>query len=253
MDRRQRYRATLTDHGIPADVVESAMQLALPRIELRPQGHSPGPVVGVYGGLPSLPADVEWSGFPHFVASVDCAALPRDALDFPLPDDGHLLFFGNLDEPVWDEDKEGQVVYVPAGTPTTERQPDEEHAEFVTDPFPLHGHLDWNMPTPDHDVVNSDEERSELWEEYDYDLWIDNSGAGELTLGGYSCPAFDDPCLPPYPDNDEQPWRLLAQARVSPKVREPVENTLFWLMRPQDLAEARFERAKVRIELVPPA
>ncbi|WP_042507592.1 YwqG family protein [Streptantibioticus cattleyicolor] len=114
-------------------------------------------------------------------------------------------------------------------------------------------HVDWNMPVPGHDVIESHEERRLVWEEYEDGLWSDTSGAGELTLGGYACPAYDDPCLPPYPGGDDQPWRLLAQARVSPISREPIENTVFWLMRPEDLAEGRFEKAKVRLELVPPA
>jgi hypothetical protein len=145
------------------------------------------------------------------------------------------------------------VVYVPAGTPTAERRPAEEHAAFVGEPFPLHGHADWNMPVPGHDVIESDEEHRELWDEYEDGLWSDDSSAGELTLGGHACPAFDDPCLPPYPGGDAQPWRLLAQACVSPKVREPIQNTIFWLIHPRDLAEGRFDRAKVRLELVPPA
>ncbi|CCB78390.1 MULTISPECIES: DUF1963 domain-containing protein [Streptomycetaceae] len=256
MDRRQEFRARSLEKGVPGHIVDEALQLALPRVELRPPGHNNGPVAGRYGGLPSLPADVEWSGFPHFIASVDCAALPPGALDFPLPADGHLLFFGTMDEPEWGEDSEdteGFVLHVPAGTVTAERRPAGKHAEFVREPFPLHMHVDWNMPVPGHDVIESHEERRLVWEEYEDGLWSDTSGAGELTLGGYACPAYDDPCLPPYPGGDDQPWRLLAQARVSPISREPIENTVFWLMRPEDLAEGRFEKAKVRLELVPPA
>ncbi|GGL74875.1 hypothetical protein GCM10010129_18310 [Streptomyces fumigatiscleroticus] len=256
MDRRQSFRADAIDAGVPEDIVDWALQLALPRVELRPEGHSPGPVVGQYGGLPSLPADVEWSGYPHFIASVDCAALPPGAPDFPLPKDGHLLFFGTRGEPSWgpeSEDSQGLVVHVPAGTVTEERRPDETHAEYVMEPFPLHGHVDWNMPDPGDDIIERDEERSRVWEEYEDGLWADNSDAGHLTLGGHACAAYDDPCLAPYPGDDEEPWRLLAQARVPLQGQEPTENGIFWLMHPRDLAEGRFEKAKVRLELIPPA
>jgi hypothetical protein len=64
-----------------------------------------------------LPLDAPGPGFP-FIASLDCAALPREATDLPLPSDGHLLFFADPDE----MDDEGAVMYIPAGTAAEERQ-----------------------------------------------------------------------------------------------------------------------------------
>ncbi|HUQ55244.1 DUF1963 domain-containing protein [Lentzea sp.] len=49
--------------------------------------------MGQGGGLPRLPVGVGWPGTSlPFIASVDCAALPR-AEGLPLPEDGSLLFF----------------------------------------------------------------------------------------------------------------------------------------------------------------
>jgi hypothetical protein len=42
--------------------------------------------------IPSLPPDVEWSGFPDPSARLT-AAVPVGKLDIPLPEDGILLFF----------------------------------------------------------------------------------------------------------------------------------------------------------------
>ncbi|MFC7327892.1 DUF1963 domain-containing protein [Marinactinospora rubrisoli] len=253
MERRQEFRASAREYGIPEHLIDWALRFALPRIELRPEEHGPGPVVGRYGGLPLLPPDVEWTGYPHYFASVDCAALPG-GLDLPLPKDGHLLFFGNKDEPEWgddSEDTEGRVVYVPAGIPTAERQPEAEHAGYVSEPFPLHGHPAWNMPSTGHDVIESDEEWSQRWEEFG-DIGYDNAPAGELTLGGHASPIWDDPCLPPYPDGDTTPWRLLAQAHIPAMAGKTSLGTIFWLMRPEDIAERRFGKAKVRLEMYPP-
>ncbi|MDZ4088011.1 MAG: DUF1963 domain-containing protein [Tabrizicola sp.] len=56
------------------------------------------------GGLPSLPPDTAWprnaeTGLPqHFLAQVDCADLPTLGGTSPLPREGLLLFFSDLDE-----------------------------------------------------------------------------------------------------------------------------------------------------------
>lgn len=54
--------------------------------------------VGFLGGLPLLPADVEWPvweghGPLSFIGCVDCDQVPGEELDIPLPDHGLLLFF----------------------------------------------------------------------------------------------------------------------------------------------------------------
>lgn len=82
------------------------------------------------GGLPEMPAEMEWpTGLDdrnrpvklHFLALIDCAALPR--IDRDLPASGLLLFFARQDEEcVWGQkppaSRDGRVIYVPAGAPT---------------------------------------------------------------------------------------------------------------------------------------
>src|SRR4051812_14798314 len=97
-----------------------------------------GVPVGRSGGLPRLPVGMRWpssesSPLP-FIASFDCAALPRiDGL--ALPADGSLLFFLHHEDAydafsVAGEQEHARVVYVPAGTDTaTAEEPD--HPEEV--------------------------------------------------------------------------------------------------------------------------
>lgn len=87
--------------------------------------------MAVLGGAPELPAGAAWPEWPgygplSFVASVRCAALPRDGLAEEFPQDGTLLFFyfdGQVDEDAFVsvDDPEtwagAQVLYVPANTP----------------------------------------------------------------------------------------------------------------------------------------
>jgi uncharacterized protein YwqG len=256
MDRRRKYRDAAEKQGTPGEIVEWALRLARPRIELRPEGHSDGPVVGRYGGRPSLPAEVAWAGYPDFLASVDCAALPPDALDIPLPADGHLLFFANRHDPSWDvdrADKDGRVVYVPAGTATAERSApeganeSEGEADHAGEPFALRGHVDWNMPGDgSFDAVCGDEERERLFEEHELG-YLDDSTAGELTLGGYACPVQDDPCHGRWPDGDDEAWLLLAQATYG-FTGIPHQGVAFWLIRREDLAERNFAKVKFVVQ-----
>nr|WP_281356644.1 DUF1963 domain-containing protein [Sulfitobacter algicola] len=53
------------------------------------------------GGMPMLPADIEWPRTAagqalHFIAQIDCASLPKTNVD--LPDHGLLLFFAMLQD-----------------------------------------------------------------------------------------------------------------------------------------------------------
>ena len=72
-----------------------------------------------FGGDLALPVDAPDPQFP-LVASIDCAALPEDATDLPLPPDGHLLLFAFPD--YQDHASMGEVVYVPAGTAVEQRE-----------------------------------------------------------------------------------------------------------------------------------
>lgn len=95
------------------------MRAALPAVYLAEGGE--GPVAVRLGGNPMLPDGAPEPGCA-FVAAVDCALIPPDAAGLPLPSDGQLLLFaaasvlggaGRV--------RSDSVVYVPAGTPATER------------------------------------------------------------------------------------------------------------------------------------
>lgn len=82
------------------------------------------------GGLPSLPESVEWPRSKdmdqplHFLAQIDCAEMPSVDTDTPLPDDGTLLFFADLDEEViWDENSNAtRVLFVPPEQQTSQKR-----------------------------------------------------------------------------------------------------------------------------------
>ena len=79
-----------------------------------------------FGGRPCLPAGQDWPRHPklglslHFLAQIDCADLPDLGGKSPLPRDGQLLFFANLDqERLYDDDSgDGRVIYVKAKAAT---------------------------------------------------------------------------------------------------------------------------------------
>lgn len=233
MSRLQAYRDAAARQAVPQHVIDWSLELARPRIELRPAGGDGGPVVGQYGGRPSLPAHIEWSGFPEFIASVDLAALPAGVLDIPLPEDGHLLFFANRRDPTLIVEEDNRVVYVPAGTATAK----------TSDSIPLYGLVDWNMPGDCFDVVLADEEREGLFDQYELG-YLDDSTAGELTLGGYACPVQDDPCHMRWPRGDAEAWLLLAQATFG-YTDIPHHGVVFWMVRRQDLVERNFENVRL--------
>lgn len=207
--------------------------------------NSNAPVAGQYGGHPQLPPDVEWSGFPAFIASVNCAALPLGQLDIPLPEDGHLLFFANNGEPnyVPGPRKEGRVVHVPAGTATAERIPSEEERPYVFEPHPLRSRRDWSVPAPINLTV--DHEIARLIDPYLAD-YVDETMYGELTLGGYSSVIHHDPA--PWPATDQESLILLARADYE-LVNNPLTCAASWLIHPRDLAEKNFENVQIDFQV----
>jgi len=104
-----------------------------------PPGQTADVPVGRAGGLPRLPVGTRWPAGPGgplpFVASFDCAALPKvDGLT--LPPDGSLLIFLHHE---WayetfdhvEEQKYARIIYVPAGTETTVAdEPDHDQPVF---------------------------------------------------------------------------------------------------------------------------
>jgi hypothetical protein len=135
MTHLEQLRSAAIERGIPAEAADrigrflrvaswvcNANRYGIGSVERH------GGVVGQNSGLPSLPAGTEWpyadiSGLGRlplpFIASIDCAKLPRvDGLE--LPADGSLLFFLAHEHALdaHDEHEFARVVHIPAGTAT---------------------------------------------------------------------------------------------------------------------------------------
>ncbi|GGQ33286.1 DUF1963 domain-containing protein [Streptosporangium pseudovulgare] len=139
------FRRAAIEQGIPEDEAEKfagllrftiwANERYNGEIVAHPRGLPPGQpadlLVGRTGGLPRLPIGMPWPTDSRdplpFVASFDCAALPRvDGL--ALPPDGSLLVFLHHEEAydTFDRGEEQQyarIVHVPAGTDTVAAAP----------------------------------------------------------------------------------------------------------------------------------
>ncbi|MGV9233910.1 DUF1963 domain-containing protein [Streptomyces nigra] len=111
-------------HGVPGPVGQELLAESRPCLHLVPiqdltpdQQRAARPAART-GGLPCLPDGVDWpDGRDPLILTVDCAALPREALDIELPQDGHLLFFVTIEY----EPESSAVLHVPAGVRTTQR------------------------------------------------------------------------------------------------------------------------------------
>ena len=209
------------------------------------------------------------------IASVDCAELPTEALDIDLPDAGTLLFFyfggqfddGEsmvfLDEP---ETREGaRVLFVPAGRNTSEREAPDGLKPYPM--APLTAKLWMTAASPEHPQIR-DTFAPDTWPEefYEHPVSADEF-LGDLhdseefghQIGGHAKPqqalvelevahtalggemSGDDPRL----REDLSNWLLLAQFQSEDDVDMDWAGggTLYWLIRPEDLAERRFDRA----------
>ncbi|MFJ4435194.1 YwqG family protein [Streptomyces sp. NPDC088923] len=237
--------------------------------------------VGRLGGLPALPASAEWPvwdgrGPLSFIASIDCARLSAAALDIDLPAAGTLLFFyfdGQLDDGealVLAEDRESwagaRVLYVAADEKVAEHE-----APAGLKPYPavpLTGRVEVTATEPWHPSVRaafapdaplgnrydhpvcSQEFLDALWE-FDDEVGHQIGGhahsvqnpveieIAEAVLDGEA--SWDDPRLSEEAGN----WLLLAQfdSEDAADMMWGDAGALYWLIRPEDLAERRFERA----------
>ncbi|MDJ0946532.1 MAG: DUF1963 domain-containing protein [Kiloniellales bacterium] len=130
-----------------ADMIETQAQPAIFLRRCWPIGAAWGGKSWL-GGRPCLPAQLPWPRDPkqgtalHFLAQIDCEDLP--ALDgaSPLPRDGRLLFFADLDEErLWSVDGEDRcreatrVIYVPKSEATSEERDPPEDTPDVDHPF----------------------------------------------------------------------------------------------------------------------
>lgn len=228
---------------------------------------------GQLGGNPSLPPDAEWPVWPGhgpltFVASVNCAELP--GLDIPLPEDGTLLFFffdGQLDDGealVFYDDPESmagaRVLYVPAGVAVEERP----SPEGIT-PYPRLAISASTLATTQHRKKElarefllaggaSEAEASAGADEFERIAKL-AAKAPWHQIGGFASPVqgpvelevakavLGVPWGDPQLEVEATRWVLLAQVDSQGDMMWGDSGALYWLIRPDDLAARRFDRA----------
>lgn len=265
---------TLAREHLPNEIAERWIGLLRPGLRLE-NATDAGPAVGRLGGLPELPAIEEWPvweghGPLSFIASLDCAALPSAALDIALPPDGTLVFFyfdGQLDEgsavvePHEPDSWAGaRVLYVPAGVPVAERAAPEGIQPYPE--VPLRARVETTAPYLWHPVVYREfapmPDDHPVWgEDFKEAMW-DHSEGTEHRIGGHANPVQDEveaevargalgspPWTDPRIKDEALRWVLLAQFDTDDDADMMWGDcgALYWLIRPEDLAERRFDRA----------
>ncbi|MFE5597039.1 YwqG family protein [Streptomyces sp. NPDC056549] len=238
-------------------------------------------MTGQLGGLPGLPSAYDWPkweghGPLSFVASIDCAGLPTAAGDIDLPEAGTLLGFyfdGQLDDDealVFAEDRESwaraRVLYVAAGEEVVEHGTPAEVALYPV--VPLTARLEMTAAEPWHPRIRdaftagarlgyrynhpvcSQELLAAMWE-FDDEVRhqigrhahsVQNPvgiEVAEAALIGEG--SWDDPRL-----SEEAGDSVLFAQFDSEDAVDMMwgdAGALYWLIRPEDLAERRFERA----------
>ncbi|WP_393058707.1 YwqG family protein [Streptomyces sp. LN549] len=276
---RDAFRSLALQHLSPEDA-EKWLALLRPGVRLAVATGSDD-VVGRLGGLPALPAASKWPvweghGPLSFVASIDCARLPTAALDIALPATGTLLFFyfdGQLDDGdalVLAEDRESwagaRVLFVAADEEVAERGTPEGLKPYPAVPLTARTEMTATEPwhpsvraafAPDAPLGNrydhpvcSQEFLDALWE-FDDEVGHRIGGhahsvqnpveieIAEAVLDGEV--SWDDPRL----SEEAGGWVLLAQfdSEDAADMMWGDAGALYWLIRPEDLAERRFERA----------
>ncbi|WP_433270914.1 YwqG family protein [Actinosynnema sp. CS-041913] len=236
MDHYEQFRRAAIDRGISNDEIDKFTDQLRFAICLGSAGHDEQ-VVGQTGGLPRLPVGAEWPssgrGNPlPFIASVDCAVLPRVG-GLPLPEDGSLLFFlhheGDLPAPLGTDVPEfARVVYVPAGTETAVASPPPGHDSampfhedipFLAPECPLSAWVQPELPEwieeDDYDFDELDaaieehllgelEHVDELCELVD-ELWPDPDRSSVINIGGY-CSQIG---------GQDDPWTQMAHIGIT--------------------------------------
>ncbi|WP_285559269.1 DUF1963 domain-containing protein [Actinoplanes regularis] len=262
MDYHDRFLRVAGELGVPQD--EAARFAGLIRFRIR-AGREPGGVrVGRFGGLPPLSEQVPLT----FMASLDCAALPRVA-GFVLPEAGTLLFYLLAAAAVEacsiaDEQRFARIVHVPArpvagGGPGVDLfarveadlpnwldGPESRRSEFQK-------HVTRDMPHGAELVALVDR----LWP--GRQPWIGE----DFVLGGYSVSAQDspetrlaeqasggsEPYLPPGPERlyrmEEKEFRVMGDwvplAQFSVPCQAYIKGR--FLIRHDDLAAGHFDKA----------
>jgi hypothetical protein len=265
LERLNPFRDEARKQGIPAADAERWISAAArPCATLSPDGD--GPVVGRFGGPLLLPPEMPDPYYP-FLASVDCAALPREATDLPLPPDGHLLLFAfAADE--YGLGGGGQAAYVPSGTRAAGRAEKHKATEFndqetqeqvrdILDQYPrgdLRLTINVSLPSygdsdvPDYfcgSLLREHPRAGELAR-----VWHDVRGRvadrGPLQLGGYPTDEYGgDGFVRESSGENKDEWVLLADWHTA---IEGVEGlTIHWPVRWPDLAARRFDQVDATV------
>ncbi|WP_194926595.1 YwqG family protein [Catenulispora pinisilvae] len=243
------------------------------------RGRDGGPVAARLGGVPRLPADAGWPrweghGPLGFVASVDCAAAAEaGALDIAWPKDGTLLFFLYGEAELIDIDKPetqagARVVYVPADAEAVECEVPEqievlpevplsavaiatepgEYHRAVRDAFPVEADETRRFakrPVNERRFVRALEAALDVPDvRHQLGGWaIAMQGdvedeAAVTALGGGSAP-------PDQIGGEARRWVLLAQFDTDEEagLEWGETATAYWMIRREDLAAGRFDRA----------
>ncbi|MEU9982883.1 YwqG family protein [Streptomyces sp. NPDC050856] len=265
---------TLAREHLPQEIAERWISLLRPSVRLE-KATGTGTAVGRLGGLPELPETEEWPvweghGPLAFVAALDCASLPSADLDIPLPAEGTLAFFyfdGQLDggsavvapdEP--DTWAGARVLYVPAGTPVARRAAPEDIEPYAE--VPLTARVEATAPYLHHPLVHREfgsarDDHPVYGENFEHALWdhvegtehrvgghanpVQDAVEHEVARGALGSPPWDDPRI----GEEALRWVLLAQFDTDDDADMMWGDcgALYWLIRPEDLAERRFDRA----------
>lgn len=258
-----RFREQALDEGVPEDDVDRWFALARPAMRSAPDGG--GTVVGRLGSPVLLPPDaptpatVYGSGLRtehQLVVTLDLAAIAPGATDLPLPRDGHLLLFANLE--LEDDLLEGGAVHVPAGAPVEERDVEPDYEPYGYDsPQAVDEEL---RRSPDLRLVPSvslpacsldpEIEAAHPFAETLQEIWAElTEDSGEWQLGGHA-DNFDDYGDPARRSASHGPsgartrpedWVLLAQWYGVPM------GVVYWTIPRQDLESCRFDRVLVQL------
>lgn len=274
--RFEPFRAEALQQGIPADEVERWIATARPCATLTDNGD--GPVVGRFGGPAMVPPGTPDPWYP-FVATIDLAAIPKEATDLPLPPDGHLLLFGFPDT----NTPKGTVIHVPAGADVMELPKNEhfyadtpENQEYfrICQQYPqgpLHLITGVSLPANAMRTLSEDPWEQPLpgfpHSEELGDVWRDTGGdvstGGPLRIGGF--PSYSDyggqgsvEAAASFAVEAEQAgrrpgigntssrvedWVLLAEWNPPHMTEREPGATVFWAIQHDDLAAGRFDRA----------
>ncbi|MEV1065264.1 YwqG family protein [Streptomyces sp. NPDC050263] len=280
----ERYSRLAAEH-LPGDLAQRWTALLRPCIRLR-RAVDGERTVAALGGHPELPAGADWPEWPghgplSFIASVRCAALPREGRAEQFPQDGTLLFFyfdgrtaadafvSAVDPETW---AGAQVLYIPADTPVFPADTPPESEAFPRVDLTA----DTEQSAPDRWLPQS--RKALLGDSRDWPppreipaelkpfLRAFERLRGHMghQIGGHAVPV-QGPAeyeiayaalggVSPWGDrpHDEEAerWVLLAQfdSDSDAKMTWGDAGALYWLIRPEDLAAHRFDQARLTVQ-----